>query len=637
MVSIPTRLPIIWIPDDRIHKCTMCGSDFSIINRKHHCRSCGKIFCSNCCFQYQSLPSYLPKTHVRFCDGLLHKVCQQCYFEICHIKKSRNLIFIFSLLPLTIHELLQLRQVSQEYKTASESVLGVFKALQYKVSYQRWSGMERRILKTHWKEFVGHSRLMVQAIRGLCGIDDIANMCRYYKHERKKVHCDKLFCSSKLCSNTLQPLDILELLCAFPSQQVLQCQEIESWVGTSIVHMGQQWLSVLLPYILQSGYDPPRQRIVNNNIVPLLADNIQLTYLFYFECKFLSQDEHSQNDYFKALLHRCLSVINEDIKKELGKTERLVYKLRNPRVLCDEYDFKDIRLPFDTSVVIHDIQTINIRQLNTYTKPWVVPLSTNKGDLSILVKHDDLRKDRFVSSIISCCMLLSQDISFHQYHCMPISRDFGLVEMIPNSISLFEINKTTTLTNYVIAKNIHKPMRDVRTIFIQSCASNCVLGYILGVGDRNLGNILVRENGSIVHIDFSYLLGTDPKSKVFTEMKITAGMVDLLGGKDSDEFKSLKVLCSKIYTQLRPYTYLWYTLFTYLSTCEPPIQPHHGQIEDLQIHIENRLMPESTEEEIEMTIIDVVDKNSGSQVAGWVDTFHGMKSSVEDLMFRLSF
>ena len=73
-----------------------------------------------------------------------------------------------------------------------------------------------------------------------------------------------------------------------------------------------------------------------------------------------------------------------------------------------------------------------------------------------------------------------------------------------------------------------------------------------------------------------------------------------------------------------------------MGTCSPPIQPHHDKLQDIQLHVEKRLMPEATKEEIEMNIIDIVDKNSGSQVAGWVDTLHDIKSSAVDMIFRLS-
>ena len=40
-----------WVPDEEATHCCsdVCKSQFGLINRKHHCRGCGKIFCKDCC------------------------------------------------------------------------------------------------------------------------------------------------------------------------------------------------------------------------------------------------------------------------------------------------------------------------------------------------------------------------------------------------------------------------------------------------------------------------------------------------------------------------------------------------------------------------------------------------------------
>ena len=40
-----------WLPDDEATNCCSpeCRSRFGLLNRKHHCRQCGNIFCSSCC------------------------------------------------------------------------------------------------------------------------------------------------------------------------------------------------------------------------------------------------------------------------------------------------------------------------------------------------------------------------------------------------------------------------------------------------------------------------------------------------------------------------------------------------------------------------------------------------------------
>ncbi|KAJ3048910.1 hypothetical protein HK097_010078 [Rhizophlyctis rosea] len=41
------RAPI-WVPDEFALKCMICEHDFSLFNRKHHCRACGKVVCGAC-------------------------------------------------------------------------------------------------------------------------------------------------------------------------------------------------------------------------------------------------------------------------------------------------------------------------------------------------------------------------------------------------------------------------------------------------------------------------------------------------------------------------------------------------------------------------------------------------------------
>ena len=42
-------------------------------------------------------------------------------------------------------------------------------------------------------------------------------------------------------------------------------------------------------------------------------------------------------------------------------------------------------------------------------------------------------------------------------------------------------------------------------------AGYCVITYLLSVGDRHFDNLLLTPNGKLLHIDFSYILGRDPK------------------------------------------------------------------------------------------------------------------------------
>lgn len=37
-----------WMPDGSCRMCYECDSHFTLFNRRHHCRSCGRLFCGKC-------------------------------------------------------------------------------------------------------------------------------------------------------------------------------------------------------------------------------------------------------------------------------------------------------------------------------------------------------------------------------------------------------------------------------------------------------------------------------------------------------------------------------------------------------------------------------------------------------------
>jgi len=67
-----------WDDDSSTSECTHCGSTFTTINRRHHCRNCGHIFCNDCTNKRLHLAQLGYKKRVR--------VCVRCYRKF----KSRD-------------------------------------------------------------------------------------------------------------------------------------------------------------------------------------------------------------------------------------------------------------------------------------------------------------------------------------------------------------------------------------------------------------------------------------------------------------------------------------------------------------------------------------------------------------------
>ncbi|KAK9989807.1 hypothetical protein SO802_030046 [Lithocarpus litseifolius] len=67
-----------WMPDHSCRVCYECDSQFTIFNRRHHCRLCGRVFCAKC--TTNSIPA--PSDHPRYSgreDWERIRVCNYCF------------------------------------------------------------------------------------------------------------------------------------------------------------------------------------------------------------------------------------------------------------------------------------------------------------------------------------------------------------------------------------------------------------------------------------------------------------------------------------------------------------------------------------------------------------------------------
>ncbi|EDV28816.1 uncharacterized protein TRIADDRAFT_52065 [Trichoplax adhaerens] len=69
-----------WVPDAAVVSCAVCSEYFSMFNRRHHCRRCGRVVCDDCS-RRRCIVSIYGTQPVRTCD--------QCYNRF-YAKKSRK-------------------------------------------------------------------------------------------------------------------------------------------------------------------------------------------------------------------------------------------------------------------------------------------------------------------------------------------------------------------------------------------------------------------------------------------------------------------------------------------------------------------------------------------------------------------
>lgn len=80
--------------------------------------------------------------------------------------------------------------------------------------------------------------------------------------------------------------------------------------------------------------------------------------------------------------------------------------------------------------------------------------------------------------------------------------------------------------------------------FVKSIAAYSIVSYLIQLKDRHNGNILLDEQGHLIHIDYGFILSASPRNLGFesSPFKLNDEMIELMGGLESDMFSYYKIL-----------------------------------------------------------------------------------------------
>ena len=216
---------------------------------------------------------------------------------------------------------------------------------------------------------------------------------------------------------------------------------------------------------------------------------------------------------------------------------------------------------------------INVEELNNiFGEPFVEKekelknkslfgkLSTYKIFRCIIKTNEDLRQEQFATQLINefyqIFKIENTGLWLNTYEIISTGKNCGLVEMINNSLSLDQLKQKTNhislrdfyINYYGKGNEDSLAYKNAMNNFVSSLAGYSLVCYFLQIKDRHNGNILIDNEGHIIHIDFGFLLSNAPGKGLKFEnapFKLSKDMVECLGGVKGKYFMEFRKLLKK--------------------------------------------------------------------------------------------
>lgn len=651
-----------WVDCTAVSRCHKCAVEFNFYKRKHHCRCCGRVFCYYCSNNYMVLPvdlmGKIPQKIKTYTDLLWDehtnskvRVCDNCFKYIGDINRIRMIIRVFEEAELNIIELALLSHLLKDFEDAVKLLLSRFRDIQYKMSIERLTKKDKNMLWINRNFLCGHSRWMVQLIKSIDYYtpsdltDSMAN--RLSKQDvvsnlvilNKKNSCRDVMCS-RFCSDKIELNDAMDLIHFnhnYPMVSDIVIESLKRVDVEKIIHY--------IPFFVSN---------LTNNLYlmdHLLAQGMvdfALMNSFYWAVHVYTNDLENRKMFIMKIINHIKNSTSDN-----SNLAMVSYRTRFKNML-DNQDIdpenmvvlekkQPVVLPIFPSLDIIRVDTKGIQVMASFSKPIIIPVeSTDNRIHRILYKKEDIRKDHIIMCIINLVTMIIReeeniDVPTVIYAIQPITDKSGYVEIIDNAQTIFNIleNSGFTIQNYIMENNKNTSIKEFRDRFILSTALYCVLSYLLGIGDRHLDNIMISSDGRLFHIDFSFILGQDPKYSNNRTIRVTPEIVNVIGGYGSDDYQKFKKYCSLIYNRMRLHVNLFSNLLSIIPRIDPTID-----IDRVRSELIDRFEIGENRYDAELHMIQKVDRDGNSFEYMMIDFLYKSKNSnivkiISDLKNRI--
>ncbi|CAI7837647.1 unnamed protein product, partial [Closterium sp. NIES-53] len=163
--------------------------------------------------------------------------------------------------------------------------------------------------------------------------------------------------------------------------------------------------------------------------------------------------------------------------------------------------------------------------LDLYLFPYgVLPTGYERGIIQVIALLRDINK------------AVGLDLYLFPYGVLPTGYERGIIQVVPNTRSRNQMGDVTDGGLFDIFQNEFGAIGSAgferaRHNFIVSSAAYAVASLLLQPKDRHNGNLLVDNDGRLVHIDFGFILETSPAGNLRFEsaqFKLSHEMTQIL-------------------------------------------------------------------------------------------------------------
>ena len=613
-----------WIPSEEAMTCLDCGIAFSFLVRRHHCRLCGRVFCSTCSDQENLIPEVLleeipasPETSSWWASKSSKKrLCHGCYCRTISIQQVEPQMLVLMLLTehtsIDMRDWCLLRCVNIEWKSTIDHLMTLLRNSRQKgIPNTTFTDIEMRLIRMHHTSLARHSAWQLTV--------------REAAFTPSNIPCAWLGCQ---CTPNIPVAHAIEIILNLSIPSLYTCA-VDSLIAN---------VDDLGPFMPILCYATLRKSTFFSDFFLKFLDHPVFVHRMAFSAKAIGND---------ALFQRILHHVSEPLQLELIEAvsfSNLLMELSKDvtgegRRRSFEQWRKSLKphvrimVPGQADWQLEEIRLNEIRRFPSSTKPTIVPCvcrnqqSHRLGLITLLIKEEPVLKDLCVINCLSAIDILSNfDFPIITYHVQPLTLTSGMIVVVSNATTLFEISnkKRISIQNYLLEKNKHMNVEALRLKFVKSAAVTCVLSHVIGVGDRHLDNLMVTDDGALFNIDFGYIFRQEVFHRKVSEssMKITPEILDALGGENSVYFQIFKEKTTYLYNLMRQHVKSMYYVFVPLVLCKIMKKA------ELVQHMEKYLVPDCTQKEATIKIEDCIRSNTfNTKWDRLLDTVHFVKKT----------